>query len=302
MHAVPLPQLQVFVAVARHRSFTGAARDLGVSPSAVSQAVKHLEDQLGVVLLTRTTRSVAPTEAGERLLQSAAPALRQLVTSLTEISAQPGETVGRVRITVGQPGMQLVIAPVLPTFRARHPRVTVEVVLEERLVDIVAEGFDAGVRLSEVIERDMVQIRLTGEARFAVVAAPDYLARHGTPRRPEDLLRHECNSFRLASGAEYAWEFKRGRKNWRVPVRGGVVTNDSHLLATSAELGLGLSYVLEPMVAEQLRTGTLQRVLEAYTVSEPGFFLYYPSRAQASPSLRLFIDVAKEVLGRRDAK
>jgi DNA-binding transcriptional LysR family regulator len=296
MNTALLPQLQVFLAVARLRSFSGAARELGVSTPAVSQSVRQLEEQLRVVLLTRTTRSVSLTDAGRRLVEGAGPALGQALATLTEVSARPGETVGRVRLSVPRSAVPYVIAPVLPTFRERHPRIEVEVVLEERFVDIVAEGYDAGVRLSEAIERDMVQVRLTDAFRFVVVGAPGYLARHGTPQRPEDLLRHECITFRMrTTGALYAWELERGRRNWRVPVRGGVVTNDNQLSVSLAEQGLGLAYALEPMVAEQLRTGRLQRVLESYAPTVPGFFLYFPSRAQRSPALRLFVDAAREL-------
>ncbi|MFE8599249.1 LysR family transcriptional regulator [Archangium violaceum] len=296
MNTALLPQLQVFLVVARLRSFSGAARELGVSTPAVSQSVRQLEEQLRVVLLTRTTRSVSLTEAGRRLVEGAGPALGQALATLTEVSARPGETVGRVRLSVPRAAVPYVITPVVPTFRERHPRIEVEVVIEERFVDIVAEGYDAGVRLSEAIERDMVQVRLTDAFRFVVVGAPGYLARHGTPQRPEDLLRHECITFRMrTTGALYAWELERGRRNWRVPVRGGVVSSDSQLSASLAEQGLGLAYALEPMVAEQLRTGRLVRVLEAYAPTVPGFFLYYPSRAQRSPALRLFVDTAKEL-------
>jgi DNA-binding transcriptional LysR family regulator len=298
MHTAPLPQLHVFLTVARLRSFSGAARELGVSTSAVSQAVKQLEEQLRVVLLTRTTRSVSPTDAGKRLVDSAGPAMRHALAALTEVSAQSGEVVGRVRLSVGRTAVPFVITPVLPTFRARHPRIDVEIVVEERLVDIVGEGYDAGVRLTEAIERDMVRVRvrLTDEFRFVVVGAPEYLARHGTPRRPEDLLRHECITFRSATtGALYAWELERGRRNWRVPVRGGVVTNEPRLAVAMAEQGLGLAYTFEPAVSEQLRTGRLKTVLEPFAPTVPGFFLYYPSRAQSSPALRLFVEVAREL-------
>ncbi len=261
--------------------------------------MKQMEEQLGVVLLARTTRSVSLTDVGRRLLESAGPALGQALEALAEVSAQPGETVGRLRLTVPRVAVPYVIAPVLPAFRARHPRVEVEVVVEERLVDIVAEGYDAGVRLAEAIERDMVQARLTEPFRFVVVGSPGYLARHGTPGRPEDLLRHECITFRSAStGTLYAWELQRGRRNWRVPVRGGVITNDNRLWVSLAEQGVGLAYVFEPMVAEQLRDGRLKRVLEAYAPTVPGFFLYYPSRAQRSPALRLFVDAAREFASR----
>jgi len=176
---------------------------------------------------------------------------------------------------------------------------------EDRLADIVAEGFDAGIRLSENIERDMVHIRLTEPFRFVVVGAPAYLAQHGTPQRPEDLLRHECITFRSATTeATYAWELERGRKTWRVPVRGGIVTNDGLLCPAMAKLGLGLAYALEPAVQDDLKRGHLQLVLERYAATVPGFFLYFPSRAQRSTPLRLFIETAKELClrnGRRAA-
>jgi DNA-binding transcriptional LysR family regulator len=288
-----LPQLQVFLAVARLRSFTGAARELGVSTSAVSQAVRLLEEQLRVALLTRTTRSVSATDAGRELVERASPALAQALDALDGVSARPGEMVGRLRISVPQVAVPHVIAPLLPLFRAQHPRVEVEVVAEDRLVDIVAEGYDAGVRLSEAIERDMVQVRLTDAFRFVVVGAPSYLSRQGRPERPDDLLRHECMTFRMTTGALYSWELERGRRNWRVPVRGGVLTNDGRLRVSLAEQGLGLTYVFEPMVAEHLRAGRLEVVLESYAASVPGFFLYFPGSARRSVPLRAFIEAAR---------
>jgi DNA-binding transcriptional LysR family regulator len=299
MKTVPFPQIQSFLAVARARSFSGAARELGVSRSAVSQAVRQLEEQLRVVLFARTTRSVSLTDVGRRLVDGAGPAYAQAVATLSEVAAQPGEAVGRLRLSVPHAAVPFVIEPVLPAFRARHPRVEVEVILEDRLVDIVAEGFDAGVRLSEIIERDMVQVRLTEPFRFVIVGAPPYLAKHGTPERPEDLLKHECITFRSpTTGALYAWELERGRRNWRVPVRGGVVTNDGMLCASMAKLGLGLAYSPEPMVAADLRGGSLEIVLEQYAPTVPGYYLYFPSRAQRSAPLRLFVETAKELLRR----
>jgi DNA-binding transcriptional LysR family regulator len=296
MNTALLPQLQSFLAVARHRSFSAAARELGVSRSAVSQAVRLLEEQLRVVLLARTTRSVSLTDAGRRLVEGAGPSLAQVVAALSEVSAQPGETVGRVRLSVPRAAVPFLIDPVLPRFRERHPRIEVEVVIEDRFVDIVAEGYDAGVRLSEAIERDMVRVRLTDAFRFVVVGSPGYLARRGTPERPEDLLRHECITFRSqTSGALYAWELERGRRNWRVPVRGGIVSSDARLNAALAEQDLGLVYALEPMVIEQLRTRRLKVVLERYAPTVPGFFLYFPSIARRSAPLRFFVEAAKEL-------
>jgi DNA-binding transcriptional LysR family regulator len=204
--------------------------------------------------------------------------------------------VGRLRLSVLRAALPFLITPVLPAFRARHPRVEVEVIVEERLVDVVAEGYDAGVRMSESIERDMVQVRLTDAFRFVVVGAPGYLEKHGTPERPEDLLRHECITLRSqTTGNAYVWELERGRKTWRVPVRGGVATNDQQTGTALAAEGLGLAYAFEPAVQEELRAGRLVRVLEAYAPTVPGFFLYYPSRAQRSGPLRLFVEAAKEL-------
>jgi DNA-binding transcriptional LysR family regulator len=299
MNTLPFSQLQAFLAVARWRSFSGAARDLGVSRSAVSQAVRQLEEQLRVGLFARTTRSVSLTDAGRRLVEGAGPALAQAVAALTEVAAQPGEAVGRLRLSLPRVAVPFVIDPLLPTFRARHPRVEVELVIEDRLVDIVAGGYDAGIRLSESIARDMVQVRLTEPARFVVVGTPEYLARHGTPKRPEDLLRHECFTFRSpTTGALYAWELERGRRTWRVPVRGGVVVNDGLLCMSMAKLGMGLAYALESMVIDELNSGQLQRVLEPFAPTVPGYFLYFPSRAQRSLPLRLFVDTAKELRAR----
>jgi DNA-binding transcriptional LysR family regulator len=297
MKTTLLPQLQTFIVAAQHKSFSAAARELGVSPAAVSQSVRQLEEQLRVVLFSRTTRAVALTHAGRRLLEGAGPGLRQALASLQEVSAPQREAVGRLKLTVPEIAVPFVIEPVLPAFRARHPRVEVEVVADNRFVDIVAEGYDAGVRLHEAIERDMVQVRLTDAFRFVVVAAPSYLERHDAPRRPEDLLRHECLTVRVpSSGALYAWELERGRRNWRVPVRGSIVTNDRGLMQAMVKQGLGLAYVFEPAVREDLRAGRLVRVLEEYAPTVPGFFLYFPSRSDRSGPLRLFIEVAKELV------
>ncbi|RKH23247.1 LysR family transcriptional regulator [Corallococcus praedator] len=299
MKTVLFHQLHVFLAVARLQSFRGAARELGVSTAAVSQSVRQLEEQLSVVLLNRTSRSVALTDVGRRLVEEAGPGLAQAAAALQGTSAQPGEVVGRLRLSVPRAAVPLLIAPVLPAFRARYPRVEVDVVVEQRLVDIVAEGYDAGVRLSETLERDMVQVRLTGAFRFVIVGAPAYLEARGTPERPEDLLRHDCIVLRSpTTGTPYAWELERGSKTWRVPMREGVSTNDELAGAALAAEGGGLAYVLEPAVQDQLLSGRLVRVLEDYAPTVPGFFLYYPSRAQRSKPLRLFVEAAKELAGR----
>ncbi len=303
MAFTPLNALNAFLAVARRRSFAGAARDLGVSTSALSQSVRQLEARLGVALLTRTTRTVALTEPGQRLLENAAAAVDQALESLKTVSARPGEVTGRVRLSVPDVAVPLVLARLLPGFAERHPRVEVEVYVENRFVNIVAEGLDAGIRLTEAIERDMVQVRLTGPGRFVVAGAPSYLSRRGTPREPKDLLHHDCIGIRTSpAGARYAWELERGRKAWRVPVQGPVTTNDPDLMRLLAVAGMGLLYTLEAQIGDDLRRGTLRLVLEPYAAGVPGFFLYFPSRAQVSPALRAFVDVAREMAGRSSGR
>ncbi|HVH44323.1 MAG TPA: LysR family transcriptional regulator [Labilithrix sp.] len=299
MSSLPIPQLQAFLAVARLKNFSSAARELGVSRSAVSQSVRLLEAHLRLTLLTRTTRSVGLTDAGQRLVERTSSAVAQLCDALTE-SSEPGEAVGTLRLSVPRVAVPFVIDPLLVEFRRRHPRVQVELDVEDRLVDIVAKGYDAGIRLIESIERDMVQVRLTQAFRFVVVGAPSYLKRRGAPERPEDLLHHECLTFRTpTTGALYAWEFERGRRTWRVAVRGGIVTTDGTINGALAERGLGLAYVLDSMVEDALREGRLRVVLDAYSATVPGFFLYFPNRSQQSEPLRLFVDVAKQVMSRR---
>lgn len=295
-----LPHLQIFLTVARTHSFTAAARSLGVTPSAVSQAVRLLERELGTSLLVRTTRSVSLTETGRRLMEQAGPGLAQALDALTGALAEPGELVGRLKLSVPRVAAPYLITPVLPKYLARHPRVEVEVVFEERFVDIVAEGYDAGVRLEEAIERDMVQVRLTDPFRFVVAAAPSYLAARGTPKKPEELLQHECLTGRsTTTGDLFAWELEKGRRTWRVPVRGRVVANDLAVGTALCEAGGGLIYAFEPFIKASLKAGRLQLVLEEYAPTVPGFFLYFPSRAQSSAALRAFVETARAHAVRR---
>jgi len=292
-------ELRAFATIAEHGSFARAASQLGVSPSALSQSVRQLEARLGVSLLTRTSRSVALTDAGRTLLEHAGPAVEQALESLKTVSVRPGEVTGRVRLSVPTVAVPVVLAQVLPRFVERYPKVEVEVRVEDRLIDIVAEGLDAGIRLTESIERDMVQIRLSGPARFVVAAAPSYLARRGTPQKPADLLQHDCICIRSSStGGRYAWELERGKKEWRVPVQGPVVTDHVGLRQMLAEAGVGLIYAFEPTIADSLRGGRLRLVLEAYAPLVQGLFLYFPSRAQVSPALRAFVGVARDLVGR----
>ena len=296
MAFTPLNALNAFVAVARRRSYAAAAKDLGVSTSALSQSVRQLEVRLGVTLLTRTSRSVALTDAGQRLLDNAGPAVDQALESLKTVKAKRGEVTGRVRLTVPSAAVTLVLARLIPRFIERHPKVELEVRVEDRLVNTVAEGLDAGIRLIESIDRDMVHVRLSAPGRIVVVAAPSYLERRGIPQKPADLLQHDCICMRWApSGEPWAWELERGKKTWRVPVRGPVTTNDFELMRSLAVAGVGLYYALEPTIAKELSRGQLRVVLEPYAPEVPGLFLYFPSRAQVSPALKAFVDVAREV-------
>jgi len=302
MAFTPLNALNSFLAVARRRSFIAASKELGVSTSALSQSVRQLEERLGVALLTRTTRSVALTDAGQRLLENAGPGVAQALESLKSVTAQPGEVSGKVRLTVPSVAVPLILATLIPRFLERHPKVEVDVRVENRFVNIVAEGLDAGIRLVEAIDRDMVGVRLTGPARVVVAAAPSYLKRRGTPQKPSDLLQHDCIGLRLTpTGEPWAWELERGKKTWRVPIHGPVTTNDHALTRTLALAGIGLLYALEPSIADELARGRLRVVLEQYAPDIPGLFLYFPSRAQLSPAFRAFLSVARETAVRKRA-
>jgi DNA-binding transcriptional LysR family regulator len=300
MAYTPLNALNAFLEVARRRNFTAAAAELGVSASALSQSVRQLEERLGVALLTRTSRSVALTDAGRRLLENAGPGVDQALEALKTASARPGEVTGKVRLSVPSIAVPFIIKPLLPRLLARHPKMEVEVNVQNRFVDIVAEGLDAGIRMDESIERDMVQVRLYGAGRFVVVASPAYLERKGTPETPKDLLTHDCICIRSeTTGGHYQWELERGKQSWRIPVRGPIATNNGELIRDMAEAGMGLAYLFEPSVEAELRQGALRVVLEPYAAHVSGLFLYFPSRAQVSPALRAFVDGAREDAAQR---
>lgn len=299
MASTPLNALHAFLAVARRGSFASAATELGISTSALSQSVRALEERLGVPLLSRTTRSVALTEAGRRMVAEAGPAIAQALEAIRGASERADEIVGRVRLTVPPIALKHVVEPVLPRFVAAYPKVEVDVQVENRRADIVAEGFDAGIRLEEYLARDVVKLRLSEPFRFVVAASPAYLARHGEPRDPKDLLSHSCVCYRSpTTGAVFRWELERGKKLLRVPVSGSITTNDEALAIRMAEASVGPVYAYEPSVLESIRKGRLRIVLEAYAAKVPGFFLFYPSRARVSPAFRAFIETARSVLRR----
>lgn len=296
MAFTPLNALSAFLAVARQRSFTAAAKDLGVSTSALSQSVRQLEERLGVSLLTRTSRSVALTDAGQRLLAEAGPAVDHALGALETVTAAVGEVTGRVKLTVPSVAVGLVLTRLVPEFVARYPKVQLDIRVENTFVDVVGEGLDAGIRLVEAIDRDMVHVRLTPPMRLVIAGAPSYLKRRGTPEKPEDLLHHDCICGRIAPDREpWAWELERGKRTWRVPVRGSLTTNDGHLMRAAAVAGVGLVYGLEPWLVDELARKRLRVVLAPYTPTVPGLYLYFPSRAQISPAFKRFVEVAREL-------
>jgi DNA-binding transcriptional LysR family regulator len=229
-------------------------------------------------------------------MENAGPAVDQALESLKTVTARPGEVTGRVKLTVPSAASSLVLARLLPAFVARYPKVVAEVSVDDHRVDIVAEGYDAGIRLVEAIDRDMVHVRLSPACRLVVAGSPAYFKRCGSPQKPPDLLKHDCIGLRFTRSSEpFAWELERGKKTWRVPVRGPVITNEPSLRLALARAGVGLVYTLEPLIAADLARGRLELALEPFAPRVPGLFLYFPSRAQISPAFRAFVDVAREI-------
>lgn len=293
-----LNALHAFLAVARCGGFSAAARELGVSASALSQAVKRLEGQLDVVLLQRTSRSMSLTDAGRRLVDRAGPAVERALGAIEQASARLDEVVGTVRLSVPTVSAPMVLEQVVPVFALRHPKVTLDIRVENAFVDIAAAGLDAGIRLHHALERDMVHVRLHGPCRVVVAGSPAYLARHGEPSVPADLLRHRCIGLRFADDASpYVWRLGEGDEQQKIPVRGPVITGDRYLARQLAVDGVGLHFGLDAFIRGELERGELRLVLEPYARQVEGMFLYFPSRAQVSPALRAFIDTARDVVG-----
>ncbi len=286
-----LNDLLAFAAVARERSFTRAAASLGMSPSALSHAVRALEEQLGVRLLARTTRSVAPTQAGDRLLQSIRPAFASIEDGLAEWRGSPS---GAVRITTFSYPAKTVLLAKLPAFLLAHPDIQVEVNIDDRLTDIVAEGFDAGIRFGDTVAKDMIAVRVGPDLRTIVVATPSYFERHPKPMKPADLEAHNCIGYRLASsGGLLPWEFERDGREIKVRTSGSFVGNDGDLAAAAVRAGAGLGYLLEHDVTEDIASGRLVQVLDEWCPMFQGCYLYHPSRRQTPPALLALIGALK---------
>ncbi len=296
MSAPSLPAVAAFACVARHGSFTRAAAELGVSTSALSQTVRALEAQLGVRLLARTTRRVGLTEHGGRFLQRVAPGLQQIDAAFADLDFLRDRPAGTLRINLAAVAAEQLVCPHLPDFLARYPEVTVELYADRTLADIVEGQFDAGIRLGECLQRDMVALPLGPMQRQAVVATPGYFARRGVPATPDALTGHDCIRWRRSDGRIQPWEFTRGGRDFQVEVDGRLVVNDTVMGLDALRRGTGLGQVFAWQVRGDIAAGRLQSVLEDWQAPFPGWFVYYPAREHMAPKLRVFIDFMRERL------
>lgn len=295
MNHDPFDGLTEFLAVAEHKSFTLAATRLAVTPTAVSHAIKLLERRTGVLLFQRTTRRVALTEAGASLFARLRPAASEIDEALAVLSGFRDQPMGTLRITAPRLSGALLIEPLMPLFRQAYPQVSLDISLDDATVDLMESGFDAGIRLGESIEKDMIAVRLTPDLQWSVVGSPAYFAKAGKPLSPEELTRHACIGFRFASsGSAHRWEFRRDGRDFTVGVESGVLVNDRKLLISAARNGLGLAYACNLEIIDELANGQLERVLQPFVPLSSGLYLYFPSRTQTQPKLRAFIDMATQ--------
>jgi DNA-binding transcriptional LysR family regulator len=289
-----LDDLKAFVAVGRERSFTKAAAKLGVSQSALSHTIRQLEARLGVRLLTRTTRSVSPTDAGERLLHTVSPRFEEIDAELAALRELRKTPAGTVRITATEYAVDMLMWPKLAKFLLKYPDIKVEISTDSVLTDIVAERFDAGVRSGEQVAKDMIAVPIGPDARMAVVGAPSYFRKRSEPKKPPDLIGHNCINLRLPThGGLYAWEFEKGARELRVRVEGQLVFNGTFQMLNAALAGCGLAYVPEDLAEPHLRKGRLKRVLEDWCPPFSGYHLYYPSRRQSSAAFALLVEALR---------
>lgn len=291
-----LNDLQSFLCVARQRSFTRAAAQLGVSPSALSHTIRALEARLGIRLLTRTTRSVAPSAAGERLMAVLSPRLDDITAELAALSELRDKPAGLVRITAAEHAANFVLWPKLARLLQTYPDLAVEINVDSRLTDIVEQRFDAGVRLGDQVEKDMIAVRIAPDLRMAMVGAPAYFEHRPVPRTPHDLARHQCINLRLPTlGGLYAWELQRKANALKVRVDGQWIFTSSVAMLRAALAGFGIAYVPYDMATEAIEAGALRPVLQAWWPTFPGYHLYYPSRRQHSPAFALVVDALRHV-------
>jgi DNA-binding transcriptional LysR family regulator len=286
-----LDGLLAFWKVAQHRGFTAAAAELDVSPSALSQAIRQLEARLGARLLNRTTRSVSLTEAGEAYLARIGPAVEQVIAAGEDMSALQGRPSGTLKINAARVSVTMALQPMLASFLQEHPDLKVELTNDEGFVDIVEKAFDAGVRLGESVQQDMVAVPLTGPLKMGIFASPEYLSRVPAPRHPDDLLRHNCVRFRFAAtGRIHRWEFRVNDRLIEYEVQGNLITSDTTFGLDAALEGIGLAYMFEELAMPHVRAKRLKKVLAQFSPTYPGFYLYYPNRQHLSTKLRALID------------
>jgi DNA-binding transcriptional LysR family regulator len=293
MRRVRSTDLAIFLAIATHRSFRKAAVELGVTASALSHALRAIEERLEVRLVNRTTRGVALTEAGERLFDRIRPAFLDIDAALDDLDTFRGQPYGKLRINAARAATRLVLLPIVSRFLKAYPSVEVEIVIDDALVDMVSSGFDAGIRFGESIAADMIAVPIGPRHRFAVVGAPGYFDGRNKPVTPHDLKDHACIRYRFAGGAFYRWEFERGGVELEIDVQGPLTLGDQDIIFDAAFQGSGLGYLFEDQVRTAIDDGRLVRVLEDWCPFYPGFFLYYPSRRQLPTALRAFIDFVK---------
>jgi DNA-binding transcriptional LysR family regulator len=286
--------LLAFLAVARERSFTRAGKKLGISQSALSHTVRGLEERLGLRLLTRTTRSVSPTEAGDRLLMSVGARFEEIEAELEALSELRDKPAGTIRITATENAVDAILLPKLAKFLPQYPDIKVEIVVDYGLTDIVAQRYDAGIRSGEQVAKDMIAVRIGPDMRMAVVSAPSYFEKRSVPKKPQDLTEHNCINLRLpVHGGLYAWEFEKGKRELRVRVEGQLVLNATSQMLGAALAGLGLAYVPEDMVQAHIAEGRLKRVLEDWCEPYSGYHLYYPSRRKPSQAFALLVEALR---------
>lgn len=291
MRREDIADLTMFMAVAEEGSFTGAAQRLGLSQSGLSHSIRRLEDRLGFRLLVRTTRSVAPTDAGERLLEILQPALTGIESRLAELSAMRLTPAGTIRISSSEHAAETVLWPAVDRLIAKYPDIVVEICIDNGFIDIVAERFDAGIRMGEQIQKDMIAVRIGPPLRMVPFASPAYVARHGAPATPHDLADHRCLNLRFTNGGSiYAWEFEKEGRATHVKVDGPLVLNRAPLVLRAALAGHGIGYLLEDAIAPFVRDGTLLPLIEDWCPPFEGYYLYYPTRRHTSPALQLLVD------------
>lgn len=291
-----LDGIEAFLRVAERRSFSAAAADLGVSPSAISQTIKALEARVGAPLFMRTTRSVGLTQAGEMFFERAAPAYSGLADAYEAARNLGNRPAGRLRINLMRGAVQPLFEPIIAGFCETYPEIELEIYADDALSDLSAGGFDAGVRMGESLDADVVAVRLTGPFRFVVAGAPSYFARHGRPETPEALRDHRCVRFRLATGALMPWTFEKGNREFDVAVSGPVIVNDWSASLVAMRTGVALGMMAEPMATAMVEAGEIELVLTDHAASTSGLFLYYPGRKQVMPKLRAFIDYVRDNL------